>query len=74
VRIFKVGPFPPRAASVRKTPSFFVKPSPTSTLPRVVSADTLAAVDAGTDTVTAESPVSMLASVSRERAPPKSRS
>ena len=50
------------------------KPSPTSTLPRVASAATLAAVELGTDTVTAETPVSMLTSASCERVPLKSRS
>ena len=73
-RILKTGPTPLRAAPVEKAPSLFVKPSPTSTLPRVVSAATLVAVEEGTDTTTPEIPVSMLTSASRERTPPKSSS
>src|SRR5918995_1491433 len=73
-RILKRGPSPLRAAPVEKVPSLLVKPSPTSTLPRVVSTTTLAAVEEGTDNSTAESPVSILTSASRERPPPKSSS
>ena len=40
-RIAKVGASPLRASSVKKASSLFVKPSPTSTLPRVVSANLL---------------------------------
>jgi hypothetical protein len=45
-RIAKMGASPLRAPSVKKAPSLFVKPSPTSTLPRVVSAKILAEVPA----------------------------
>ena len=73
-RILKTGPTPLRAAPVEKAPSLFVKPSPTSILPSVVSAATLVAVEEGTDTTTPEIPVSMLTSASRGRTPLKSSS
>src|ERR671910_3531441 len=70
-RILKTGPSSLRAPSVEKAPSLLVKPSPTSTLPRVVSTTTLAAVEEGTDNSTAESPVSMFTWASRDKTPPK---
>src|SRR5215210_6280179 len=73
-RISKTGRRPPRAPSVRNAPSRLVKPSPTPTLPKVVSATILAAVEAGTEISTPESPVSTLTRASRESAPPKSSS
>jgi hypothetical protein len=66
----KTGATSPRAPFVRKAPSFFAKPSPTSTLPSVVSATTLAAVEAGTATSTPCMPVAMLTGASRESVPP----
>src|SRR5215212_9450764 len=59
-RIVRTGAFPLKAPSVKKAPSLLVKPSPTSTLPRVVSAITLAAVAAGTEISAPDKPVSML--------------
>jgi hypothetical protein len=55
----KAGATSPIAPFVRKASSFFAKPSPTSTLPSVVSATILAAVEAGTATSTPDMPVSM---------------
>ena len=60
---------PLKAPSVEKEPSLLVKPSPTSTLPRVVSAMTLAAVDEGISISTPLRPDSTFASAHRRASP-----
>jgi hypothetical protein len=67
----KTGATSPIAPVVRKASSLFAKPSPTSTLPSVVSATILATVEAGTATSTPNMPVSMFTWASRDRVPPK---
>src|SRR5215212_750227 len=73
-RIVRTGAFPLKAPSVKKEPSLLVKSSPTSTLPKLVSAMTFAAVDAGISISTPLKPASTFASASRESVPPKSSS
>src|SRR3712207_2807925 len=73
-RIVSSGPAPDFPASVQKAPSSFVNPSPTSTLPRVVSATIFAGVVAGTLISTPDRPVSTPTSAPRESVPPKSSS
>lgn len=56
------------------TRPLLVNPSPTSALPKVVSATTFAAAAAGTEISTPDKPVSTLTWASRESVPPKSSS
>src|SRR5215213_10355600 len=63
---------PAQSTLRQKEPSLLVKPSPTSTLPKLVSAMTFAAVEAGISISTPFKPASTFASASRESVPPKS--